>query len=60
MADTNSNPVARIFPHLEVENNNKSLGDEITELVQILQFVSKRQISLVVKVWKIIQRWDIR
>ena len=31
MAYTDSNPVARIFPHLEVENNNKSPGDEITE-----------------------------
>ena len=47
----NSNPVARIFPHLEVrkENNNKSPGKWDYWVCQILQFASKRQNFLALK-----------
>jgi hypothetical protein len=34
MADTNSNPAARILPHLEGRKNNKLSGNGITESVK--------------------------
>ena len=38
MLATNSNPVARIFPHFEVTNNNKSLENGIIEFKSCIKF----------------------
>jgi hypothetical protein len=45
MADTNSNPVARIFPHLDVRNNNKTPGNGIIESVN-LALIKKAETEL--------------
>ena len=58
IAGKNRQSSSQIFFSLEVKNNNKIAGKWDCWVCQILQFTSKRQNSLVLKLKKWFQRWD--